>query len=175
MNLNKLLALVFLTILVLFGVIWLNGKQNADKEQISLITIAPTELEQKSKFKVFFGTNGNPKEGEDCKPYSPVERESEFTIFPEKDAIDELLKGPSEDEKVKGFYTNINDGVVLQKIVSKDGKVEVDFSKNLETGVAGSCKVEFIRSQIETTLKQFSGIDAVIISINGRSEDILQP
>jgi hypothetical protein len=133
------------------------------------------ESTEKSKFKVFFARSGNPKEGEDCKSYSPVEREKEFTIFPEKEALDELLKGPTEDEKEQGFYTNINEGVILQKISSKDGKVEADFSKNLETGVAGSCKVEFIRSQIVETLKQFPGIDEVIITINGRSEDVLQP
>ena len=31
------------------------------------------------------------------------------------------------------------------------------------------------QSQIETTLKQFSNVKSVIISINGRTEDILQP
>ncbi|HPP18950.1 MAG TPA: GerMN domain-containing protein, partial [Candidatus Dojkabacteria bacterium] len=57
----------------------------------------------------------------------------------------------------------------------EDGVARVDFSKELEEGVAGSCKVESIRAQIEETLKQFDNIDSVIISVEGKVEGILQP
>jgi len=45
----------------------------------------------------------------------------------------------------------------------------------LEEAVGGSCRVTAIRSQIEQTLKQFSTVQSVIISIDNRTEDILQP
>jgi len=45
----------------------------------------------------------------------------------------------------------------------------------LEFQVGGSCRVSAIRAEIIQTLKQFSTIKEVIISINNRTEDILQP
>ncbi|PIP22172.1 MAG: hypothetical protein COX38_02115, partial [Candidatus Nealsonbacteria bacterium CG23_combo_of_CG06-09_8_20_14_all_39_25] len=47
--------------------------------------------------------------------------------------------------------------------------------EQLEFQVGGSCKVSAIRAQITQTLKQFPTVDEVVISINGRTEDILQP
>ena len=51
----------------------------------------------------------------------------------------------------------------------------VDFDEQLEFQVGGSCRVSAIRAQIIQTIKQFSTVKDVIISINGRTEDILQP
>jgi spore germination protein GerM len=45
----------------------------------------------------------------------------------------------------------------------------------LEFQVGGSCRVAAIRAQITDTLKQFPPVDEVIISIDDRTEDILQP
>jgi len=45
----------------------------------------------------------------------------------------------------------------------------------LQYQVGGSCRVSAIRAQIIETLKQFSTVKNVVISINGRTEDILQP
>ena len=51
----------------------------------------------------------------------------------------------------------------------------MDFSRELNDGVAGSCKVMAIRSQITQTLKQFSEIKGVVISVDGEAEEVLQP
>ncbi|MDD3123440.1 MAG: GerMN domain-containing protein, partial [Candidatus Izemoplasmatales bacterium] len=51
----------------------------------------------------------------------------------------------------------------------------VDFNEKLQEGVAGSATVMAIRNQIERTLLQFDYITEVVISINGDSEEILQP
>ena len=51
----------------------------------------------------------------------------------------------------------------------------VDFDKQLEYQVGGSCMVSAIRAQITDTLKQFRKVGTVRISIDGRTEDILQP
>jgi len=45
----------------------------------------------------------------------------------------------------------------------------------LEFQVGGSCRVAAISAQIMETLKQFPTVKDVIISINSRTEDILQP
>jgi len=90
-------------------------------------------------------------------------------------ALEELLKGVTEEEKSKGLFTNINNGVKIQKLSIENGIARIDFNEQLEFQVAGSARVEAIRAQIIQTLKQFPSIDNVIISINGRTEDILQP
>ena len=49
------------------------------------------------------------------------------------------------------------------------------FNAKIEEGVGGACKVTAIRSQITETLKQFFAVTQVIISVNGKTEGILQP
>ena len=66
-------------------------------------------------------------------------------------------------------------GVQGQSLEVKDGTVYIDFNSALDEGVAGSCRVLAIRSQITETLKAFSDTDQVVISINGDTESILQP
>lgn len=89
--------------------------------------------------------------------------------------LEELLKGPTDAEKNSGFFTSINSGVKIQKFSIKNGVAKIDFDKQLEFQMGGSCRVAAIRAQITQTLKQFSIIKEVIISIDGRTEDILQP
>jgi hypothetical protein len=110
-----------------------------------------------------------------CDKVFPVEREIPKTEYVVRAALEELLKGPTGAEKSEGFFTAINPDVKIQKLVIENGVVKVDFSDQLEFEVGGSCRVTAIRSQIIETLKQFSSAEEVVISINGRTEDVLQP
>lgn len=112
----------------------------------------------------------------DCRKVYSAERYTKPTAGVARAALEELLKGPNASSKFeRNFITNINSGVVIQKLTIEDGVAKVDFSKELEANVGGSCKVVAIRSQIENTLKQFPTVKSVVISIDGRSENILQP
>jgi len=110
-----------------------------------------------------------------CHKVFPVEREIPKTLAVARAALLELLKGPTEEEKARGFLTNINPGVKIQNLVIESGVAKVDFDEQLEFQVGGSCRVAAIRAEITETLKQFPTIKEVVISINGRREDILQP
>lgn len=90
-------------------------------------------------------------------------------------AIEELLKGATETEKANGFFTSINEGVKIQKLTIENGVAKIDFDQQIEFQVGGSCRVSAIRAQITETLKQFPTVKEVIISVNDRTEDILQP
>lgn len=91
-------------------------------------------------------------------------------------ALWELLKGPTDEEKNEGFFTSISSGVKLQSLaIDESGTARADFDEQLEYQVGGSCRVSAIRAQITETLKQFPTVKNVVISINGRTEDILQP
>lgn len=86
-------------------------------------------------------------------------------------AILELLKGPASSDG--NLETSIPEGVELKSIKIENGTAYADFNNKLTAG--GSCRVTAIRAQIEDTLKQFATVKKVVISVDGRTADILQP
>jgi len=145
--------------------------ENDDALRVPVIFGAAGE---KMKVKVYFNNNKLDPEVS-CNKVFPVEREVIKTEAIARAALEELLKGATEKERGEGFFTSINSGVEIQSLIVKDGIAKVDFDEQLEFQVGGSCRVAAISAQIRETLKQFSTVDEVIISINGRTEDILQP
>lgn len=126
---------------------------------------------------VFFNNN-NLDPQISCNKVFEVKRTIPKTEGVARAAIEELLKGPTQQEIKSGYYTSINSGVKLNDIsIQKTNPPSalVDFDEQLQFQVGGSCRVAAIRAQITQTLKQFPSIEDVIISINGRTEDILQP
>jgi len=130
--------------------------------------------EETTKFKVYFSNSKLDPEFTCVKVFS-VAREIPKIQAVARAALDELLNGPTAKEKSDKYLTNINEGVKIQRLEVKDGIAKVDFNDKLEFQVGGSCRVAAIRAQITETLKQFPTIKEVVISINGRAEDILQP
>ncbi|MDD5032708.1 MAG: GerMN domain-containing protein [Candidatus Pacebacteria bacterium] len=110
-----------------------------------------------------------------CNKVFPVERKVAKTQAVARVALEELLKGPASVEKKCGFATSINPGVKINSLTIENGVARVDFDGEMERAVGGSCRVSAIRAQITETLKQFSTVNSVIMSVNGRTEDILQP
>lgn len=110
-----------------------------------------------------------------CNKSFPVVRKVAKTQAVGAAALVELLKGPTPEEEADGYSTALNYGVKVQSLNIKDKIAYVDFDEALEKAVGGSCRVAAIRSQITNTLKQFATVEDVIISVNGRTEDILQP
>lgn len=144
--------------------------QNDKKIEIPVL-ISPS---QTITVKAFFSNNNLDKEIT-CTKVFAVERQAVKTAATARAALEELLKGPSEQEKSQGYYTSINPGVKIQKLTITNQTAKVDFDETMGKGMGGSCRVTAIRAQIIETLKQFSTVKDVIISINGRTEDILQP
>ncbi|MFA7295087.1 MAG: GerMN domain-containing protein [Candidatus Paceibacterota bacterium] len=124
---------------------------------------------------VYFGNSLKDPEAMDCSLVFPVERKIKKTEAVGRAALEELLKGPTAEEKNEGYFSSINEGVKINSLVIENGVAKADFDEKLEYQVGGSCRVLAIASQIRQTLKQFSSVNNVIISINGRTEDILQP
>ncbi len=110
-----------------------------------------------------------------CTKVFPVERTVPETKAVGRAALEELLKGPTEAEKADGYSTAINPGVGIKRLTIENGTARAEFDEQLEFQVGGSCRVAAIRWQIVETLKQFPTVKDVIISIDGRTEDILQP
>ena len=160
-----LILIIMLTISILFShfVFFIFQKEKPETENQELITL-----------KAFFNNNKMDPEIS-CNKVFPVERKVAKTEGVARAALEELLKGPTEEEKAEGFFTSINPGVKIQRLSINDGLAKVDFDLQLEFQVGGSCRVSAIRAQITQTLKQFPTVNDVLISIDGRTEDILQP
>ena len=110
-----------------------------------------------------------------CQKVFPVERTVPYTLGVAQAALKQLLVGPTDAEKAAGYATTIPQGVTLESVTIKDGTAYAAFDETLERSVGGSCRVTAIRQQIIRTLQQFPTVTNVVISINGRTEDILQP
>lgn len=144
--------------------------ENADELRIPVVLAAG----ETQTVQLFFNNDQLDPEFS-CNKVFPLIREISKTPAVARAALEELLKGPTVAEKAQGFLTNINQGVKIQKLVIENQTAKVDFDEQLEFQVGGSCRVAAISAQITETLKQFPTVDSVIISINGRTEDILQP
>lgn len=131
----------------------------------------------KTNFNIFFGNsklNDGASAEFDCKKTYSVARAVPKTAGVAGAAIKELLVGPTDGERENGYYTNIPAGTELQRIALTDGVLSIDFSQKLDEG-GGSCHMAALVAQISDTGKQFATVKEVKISINGRTEDILQP
>lgn len=111
----------------------------------------------------------------DCSRTIAVERQVPKTSGVARAALEALLRGATQEEINQGFNSNINPGVRMKKLTIENGVAKVDFDEQLDFQVGGSCRVAAIRAQITETLKQIPTVEDVIISIDGRTEDILQP
>lgn len=145
--------------------------QNDESVSIPIILL-PSES---TIINLYFGNSQLDPEVLDCNKVFSVQRIITKTQAIGQAALEELLKGPTQEEKNQGYLTSINNGVKINSLTITNGIARVDFDSQLEYAVGGSCRVAAISSQITQTLKQFPTVKEVIISINGRTEDILQP
>lgn len=111
----------------------------------------------------------------DCGRTVAVDRLVPKALGVARGSLEALIQGATQGEIDAGLVSNINSGAQIQRLTIEDGVVMVDFNEQLGFQVGGSCMVTAIRAQITDTLKQFPTVDRVVISINGRTEDILQP
>ncbi|MEK7664434.1 MAG: GerMN domain-containing protein [Patescibacteria group bacterium] len=153
------------------SLIFYNENPSGEPERNKTFTL-PVKLPKMEPMQVsvFFGKYGK----DECEKVSEVKRTIQKTTAPARTALEELLIGPYIKENTE-YFTSINSGVKIQSLTIENGVAKVDFSAELNKNVAGSCRVMAIRSQIEKTLLQFSTVKSVVISVNGRTEDILQP
>lgn len=144
------------------------------KIEVTQPIISGQETATATTLKIFFSNDKLDPEIS-CNKVFPVERNISETTTPAKKALELLLEGPTNEERNQKYFTSIPAGVKIKSVSISNGVAKADFDEQLEFQVGGSCRVSAIRAQIEETLKQFSTVTSVVISINGRTEDILQP
>lgn len=149
-----------------------SGEPSRDKVVSWPIKFAPSD--NTVKLQAYF-SNSKLDPQITCEKVFSVTRAVPKTAAVAKAALEELLKGPTYAEQIDGYVTNINEGVKINSLTIVNGVAKVDFSQELQKEVGGACRVTAIRAQIVDTLNQFSTVNSVVISVNGNTEDILQP
>lgn len=137
------------------------------------ITITRSPTTGRTELRIFFPNAGRGS-GDDCSKVFAVTRRVAGTPAVAQAALNELLQGPDSRERNRGFATEIPNGTRLRDITINNGVARADFSAELNNA-AGSCRVAAIRAQIERTLRQFSTVKSVVISVEGNSSAVLQP
>jgi Immunoglobulin-like domain of bacterial spore germination/Sporulation and spore germination len=146
-----------------------------DGSEIDKVSVPVVFRQEKTTVKLFFNHPEADPAQLDCTKLRSVDREVVKVPAIGRSTILALLEGPSAVERTSGYSSSINEGTALNSLSIQDGVARADFSERLNEGMAGSCLVTAVRAQIEQTLLQFPTIKKVIISVNGREDDILQP
>lgn len=124
--------------------------------------------------KLYFGNSEKTPKGQECESVHPVER---MAVNGDSLAVTvhELLKGPSKLEEKTSYYTSLPENIPDPEIIINEDKIQLDFTEALQDRVGGSCRVNHIYRQLTKTVKQVSGKEDIVISIDGQTQDILQP
>ncbi len=133
----------------------------------------PVRVSNETSAITVFGTT--PKTGDDCKTLAPVSIRIPKTALPVEASLQRLLLLRPTPERPSDL-SMIPEGTKLLSFVVKEGVATAVFSRELDHGIAGSCRVSVIREQISRTLMQFPSIKKVVIIAEGKTEDTtLQP
>ncbi|MFH1387176.1 MAG: GerMN domain-containing protein [bacterium] len=104
---------------------------------------------------------------------APVVRELAPDENPLRKVINELLKGPTNEERKEGYITGIPKECRALNITVNGGAAQIIFNQKLEEFSGGAGKVETMLAQIVYTATEIPGINKVLIKIKGRSEIVL--
>lgn len=172
------ITLLIIAVILIVGILFFSKESPVSDtgKGLALESLNPDdEVSSSVTVKVYFNYQGLEPTGS-CNDVMALEKVIPKTQAVARAAIEELLRGPTAQEQMLGWYSSINPGVKIQSLnIGEKGTARIDFDERLQEAVGGSCRVAAIRAQITKTLKQFPTIKNVIISINGRTEDILQP
>ncbi len=133
--------------------------------------ITPPETpEPQMTIEVYFGNIELNPNMEDCGEVFPVEREIPETRAVATAALNELFRGPTEQEKEQGYvsFFSWETRNILKNVRIEEGTAYLNLEdlRTLVPGANSSCGSEQLRSQIEQTLKQFPTVDRVVYAIN---------
>lgn len=149
-----------------------NEKQTYDQILSTFKFTNSDASNETTKVEVFFGRTGDGTA--ECDETGSVVRIISKTVSVGTAALEELLRGPTTEEKGIGYTTSIPSGSKLNSLVIINGEARADFNATTESG-GGSCSMAARTNQITRTLLQFPTVKTVKLSIDGRTEDIFQP
>jgi spore germination protein GerM len=142
-----------------------------------VVPVAVGQSPRTTSVKVYFSNDKLIPGGEDCTgKVFPVTRTVPKTAAVARAALEQLLGGPTESEKAKGYWSWFNDETksVLLGVKVKSKTAYVNF-KDLtafyhQGNATTSCGSTHFLAQLDKTLMQFPGIKRVFYAIEGDPE-----
>lgn len=105
----------------------------------------------------------------------PVERELPTNENPVVIAIDQLLRGPSEQEVANGLMTKIPSGTRSRNIDVEGHTAIIDLNSTLVEFEGGTAEAKGIVAQIVYTATSVRGIKEVMLKLQGSDQFVIGP
>ncbi len=121
----------------------------------------PEKIVSAKTMQIYFVKDGKPV---------PVERQKGAKAIQEYAAIEALLEGPTEAEKMSGMETQIPENTKLRRVSRSKNMVIADFTKELETYGGGTAKVQALIAQIVYTATALPKTEQIQILVEGKNE-----
>lgn len=102
-----------------------------------------------------------------------VERQQDAKLPPLRQAIEELLAGPTDAEQEAGITTMLPPGIKLRLAKADRSLAIIDLDRSIENYGGGSTKIEGIVAQIIYTATGAPGIEKAWIWVDGQREVVL--
>lgn len=102
---------------------------------------------------------------------APVRRHVPATKEVAKAAMEELIAGPTSEEKAAGFTTALPDRTLFLGIALNGSVATVDLSKEYESG-GGTLSMTARLGQVVYTLTQFPTVDSVLFKLDGKPVEV---
>jgi germination protein M len=87
-------------------------------------------------------------------------------------ALEGLLAGPTEEERLEGIQTQVPEGTELLGLSISDGVATVDLTSEFESG-GGSASMSMRLAQVVFTLTQFPTVKGVQFALDGEPIEVL--
>ena len=100
----------------------------------------------------------------------PVERDLPTNEDPVTIAVDQLMKGPNDQESSKGFVTVIPSGTRARSVSVVGDAAIIDLNDQLSNFSGGRENAERIVAQIVDTATSVKGIKKVILELEGKDQ-----
>jgi hypothetical protein len=118
--------------------------------------------------RIYFPRDGNPH------PRDPFNLQFVLRTVamaaPARPALEALLAGPTAEEERRRLRALDARGLSIGTLSIRDGAAQVDFVYRGSKRWGGDLSPAEFRRAVERTLKQFSTVRSVIVSVNGRTD-----
>lgn len=135
-----------------------SGRDNPEKIEI------PVKLQKAEAtiLKVYF-----PVKSSDCGKVLSLERKIPKTTTPAKSALEELIKGPTEAEYAVDYISKLSMAGHINKVNIRNGVAYADLPASIISSDKTACELKTAKAQIVQTLKQFSSVQNVLVTLDG--------
>ncbi len=174
-NLQKIsLTLLIIGTIAFVKFAYFPSSQAPEPEQPSQEEVAPPKEETnedvpKAYVNVYF--IGQNKNGEEVYKIVKREYDSEKDGTKLRSSIQNLLKGPSKEEKAKGIYSEIPAGTRLISLDEAPNKITINLSGNFEQGGGTDSLYKRLYQLIKTSKKNTT--TDVYLYLNGKQADVV--